>query len=287
MLIRTTSTFAQLHKAIQQSLGWQDYHLWEFRLPTFSGRSIAGLPTDDNDFGRPTPDAREIKLSSYKLADMRRTRLTKLGRGSGAFASAWSEFEKYPCRPAYDQLMKYVPKGERAAWHDKAIDTSARADLHSVIELWLATKETSRLSERLRAASHDEIESLSHYTTEPAAKKLVRSHPGIAAKVYRALGMRVLNAKKSKYYDAALSHFEQAKRCYLKAGLGPAWDELVDKIRRNHGRKSSFMPGFERLVQGKKPDARPSFNDRTKRRKGSWTRRGGSGSDTHWKELQE
>lgn len=64
LLIRTTSTFAQLHKAIQQSFGWQDYHLWEFRLPTFNGAPIAGVPTDE-DFGRPTPDARDVKLSSY------------------------------------------------------------------------------------------------------------------------------------------------------------------------------------------------------------------------------
>jgi uncharacterized Zn finger protein len=205
--------------------------------------------------------------------------LTKLDRGSEALASAWSEFEKYPSQSGYDQLMKYVPKGKRAAWHDKAINASAQADLNSVIELWLATKETERLVERLRAASHEELESLSHYRTEPAAKKLLRSHPDIAAKVFRALGMRILNAKKSKYYDAALSNFEQAKRCYRKAGLDAAWDELAGEIRRNHGRKSSFMPGFERLVQGKKPDATPSFRDRTQRRKGSWTRRGRSEND--------
>jgi hypothetical protein len=216
---------------------------------------------------------------SYKLADMQRALLTKLGRSSEAFASAWSEFEKHPSRLAYDQLMKYVPKGERAAWHDKAINASAQADLRWVIELWLATKETERLVERLRAASHEELESLSHYTTEPAAKKLLRSHPDIAAKVYRALGMRILNAKKSKYYDAALSNFDQVKRCYRKAGLDSAWDELASEIRRNHGRKSSFMPGFERLLQGKKPDATPSFRDRTQRRKTSWTRRGRSEND--------
>jgi hypothetical protein len=214
--------------------------------------------------------------ASYKLADMRRKLLTKLGQGSKALASAWSEFEEYPSRLAYDQLMKYVPKGERAAWHDKAINASAQAGLHSVIELLLATKETERLAERLRAASHQELELLSHYTTEPAAKKLSRSHPDIAAKVYRALGMRILNAKKSKYYDAALSNFEQAKRCYRKAGLDSAWDELAAEIRLNHGRKSSFMPGFERLVQGKRPDATPSFRERTQRRKTSWTRRGRS-----------
>lgn len=63
-LIRTTSTFAHLHKAIQESFGWQDCHLWEFRLPTFNGKAIAGIPIDE-DFDRAVPDARHIKLSSY------------------------------------------------------------------------------------------------------------------------------------------------------------------------------------------------------------------------------
>lgn len=206
--------------------------------------------------------------ASYKMADMKLALLTKLGRGSEALASAWSESEKYPSRSAYDQLMKYVPKGERATWHDKVINASAQADLNSVIELWLATKETERLVERLRAASHEKLQSLSHCRTEPAAKKLLRSQPDIAAKVYRALGVRILNAKKSKYYDAALSNFEQAKRCYRKAGLDSAWNELAGEIPRNHGRKSSFMPGFERLVQGMKPDATPSFRSRHYRRAG-------------------
>jgi len=46
LLIRATSTFAQLHKAIQQGYGWWDSHLWQFRLPAFNGKPIAGLPTD-------------------------------------------------------------------------------------------------------------------------------------------------------------------------------------------------------------------------------------------------
>ena len=81
--------------------------------------------------------------------------------------------------------------------------------------------------------------------------------------------MRILNAKKSRYYNAALSHFEQAKQCYRTAGLDLLWDALVDEIRQTHRRKSAFMPGFERLVQGDKPNAKPSFLDRRKRRKGS------------------
>ena len=65
-LLRTTSSFAHLHMAIQESFGWQNYHLWEFRMPTFEGRPIAGVPADgDEDYGRPTPDGRRVKLLDY------------------------------------------------------------------------------------------------------------------------------------------------------------------------------------------------------------------------------
>jgi tetratricopeptide (TPR) repeat protein len=208
--------------------------------------------------------------SSYKLAEMKRKLLVKLGHSNEALASAWTEFEKFPSKLAYDQLMKYVPKGERSIWHDKAMNASDQADLNFVIELWLATKAMDRLVERLRRSTHQELESLSHSTIEPAAKKLVRLHPDVAAKVYRALGTRILNSRKSRYYDAALSHFEQARRCYKKAGDDQAWRTLVEEILQTHRRKSAFMPGFEKLIQGKKTHAELSFAERTKCRKRSW-----------------
>ena len=62
--LRAAATFADLHKAIQESFGWESYHLWEFRVSGPRGQPIAGLPTDE-DFGRPVPDARKVKVSSY------------------------------------------------------------------------------------------------------------------------------------------------------------------------------------------------------------------------------
>lgn len=64
-LLRTTATFAQLHKAIQESFGWEERHLWEFRLPTCQGWPIAGPPDGGEENDRPTPDAKTVKLSSY------------------------------------------------------------------------------------------------------------------------------------------------------------------------------------------------------------------------------
>jgi len=208
--------------------------------------------------------------ASYQLDEMKRKLLVKLGDSDAALASAWAEFEAFPSKLAYDLLMKYVPKRERAKWHTKAMNTSDQADLDFVIELWLATKEIDRLVGRLRRSTHQDLESISHYATEPAAKKLERLHPDIAAKVYRALGIRILNSRKSRYYDAALSHFKQARRCYKKAGDELGWKTLVNEVLQIHRRKSAFMPGFEKLIQGKSPLAESSFAERTKRRKEAW-----------------
>ena len=162
--------------------------------------------------------------------------------------------------------MRFVPKAERAAWHAKAMDTAERADLGPVIELWLETREVERLAKRLRTATDPEIEGLSHYRTEPTARRLAKSHPDVAAKVYRALGMRILSAKKSKYYDAALSRFEEAKRCYERSDLHREWAALVTDVRQAHHRKAGFMADFERLAAGHGPSDTPSFLDRARSR---------------------
>ena len=69
----------------------------------------------------------------------------------------------------------------------------------------------SRKGERLRARGS---EPLRHRTGRCC---LAKAHPEVAARVFRALGMRILKAKKSKYYAAALSHFEDVD-CYRQAG---------------------------------------------------------------------
>lgn len=84
--------------------------------------------------------------------------------------------------------------------------------------------------------------------------------------MYRALGMRILNAKKSKYYGAALESFEDARRCYERARLGREWTALVNTVRAAHHRKSGFMSDFERLVAGNGPSTQLSFLDRARSR---------------------
>jgi uncharacterized Zn finger protein len=205
-------------------------------------------------------------MAGHGLAKLKRELLTDLGRPGEALEEAWAEFRESPNRCSYEELMRFVPKTERALWHAKAMDAAERSDLGSLIELLLETKETERLICRLQEASDRALEGLSHYVTEPAAERLAKTHPEVAAKLFRALGMRILNAKKNKYYPAALSHFEDAKHCYGRALLDQQWDAVVAEVRRAHHRKVSFMPGFERLVAGQGPSQEPSFLERARKR---------------------
>jgi hypothetical protein len=80
------------------------------------------------------------------------------------------------------------------------------------------------------------------------------------------LGLRILREKKSKYYGAAVSHLEEARRRYERADLRSDWEALVGAIRADHYRKVGFMKRFEAVVAGGGPSARPSFLERAKER---------------------
>ncbi len=209
-------------------------------------------------------------VASGRLGEMRRALLVKLRRGGEALESAWAEFQKDPNEFTYEELMRYVPKTERGAWHDRAMAASEQGDLDSIVDLWVRVKEIDRLAARLGGATDSELEGLSHYVTEPAAQRLAKTRPGVAARVYRALCVRILDTGKSKYYYAALANLEEARRCYQEAGLDEPWKTLVAEIRRDHRRKTGFMPGFEAIVAGKRARVEPSFLERAR---GEWARK--------------
>jgi hypothetical protein len=64
-------------------------------------------------------------------------------------------------------------------------------------------------------------------------------------------------------------NFEQTKKCYEKGILDEKWGDLVQLVREEHHRKSSFMPGFERGVAGESTTG-PSFAERARRQ---WAKR--------------
>ncbi len=208
--------------------------------------------------------------SSHELPDMKRELLKKLGRGADALEAAWKDFRAYPSADSYKMLMRYVPKAEKAGWHGKALEAAKGAGLSQAIELYLATKEWDRLSALVRDARPNALAGISHYRAEPAARNLERRDPVAAAKLYRALGLRILQArssKKSQYYNAALGHFGKARKIFLAARREGEWQSLVDKVRTEHRRKTGFMSDFEAIVsQGSIPRA-PSFLEKARKRK--------------------
>ena len=209
-------------------------------------------------------------FGDHELREIKRGLLAKLGRAGDALESAWSEFEQHPSIFTYKELMRYVPTKEKKAWHEKAMEASEKSDLSSQIELWLKKKEIDRLLSRLHRATDEELEDLSHYRTEPLARKLKRFNPDIAARVYRAICMRIVNAGKSKYYEAALDNIEHAKKCYSKAGLDSDWETVVADVRERHFRKKGFMAGFEEIVSDVPKRVEPPFLERAKAR---WPRK--------------
>ncbi|MBZ5621117.1 MAG: hypothetical protein LAQ69_20685 [Acidobacteriia bacterium] len=212
--------------------------------------------------------------AGHQLTKLQRELLTKLGRGNEALDAAWNEFRKHPGKYSYGDLMKFVPKGERPAWHEKAMDAAKGAVLHDLVELLLETKEIQRLADLVRSSTDEALEHVSHYTTEPAAKKLEKPHPDLAARLWRAQGMRIVNAGKSKYYDAALSNFESARRCYERAGLVDRWEQTVARVRAAHPRKTGFLSQLEVVAAGSRQKRQPSFLERAKTR---WGERHGRG----------
>ena len=108
--------------------------------------------------------------------------------------SAWTEFEAHPSTFTYDELMRYVPGTETSTWHHKAMSAAEHGDPETLIDLLSAHQEINRLVSFLRRLPDDELERLSHHRMEPLARELERTHPDLAAGVYRALCMRIVNA---------------------------------------------------------------------------------------------
>ncbi len=206
--------------------------------------------------------------AGYDLGQLRLELLTRLGREGEAVEIAWKEYREHPSTCAFDDLMKRVPRAQRAAWREKALDAAQGAGLHSVMELLTEAKERERLAVLVRGVTDIDLENLSHYATEPAAVMLDKSHPELAARLWCAQALRIVDAGKSKYYDIAIRSLARARRCWLRAGLESEWEATVRQIRTEHFRKHGFMGDFERLAKGEKAERQPSFLDRAKQRWG-------------------
>jgi uncharacterized Zn finger protein len=207
------------------------------------------------------------------LAKLRRDLLAALGRTAEARMIAWQEFEQHPNQYTYPDLMRFVEEPELEDWHAKAMNAAERTDLHTRIDLLIAAGEISCLADLIVGTTDETLQNTSHFATEAAAKALEDARPELAARLWRAQGMRIVEAGKSKYYDAALGNFTRAKQCYERAGLGVDWERTVRLVIDHHFRTTGFISGFRAVVSGSYPSEPPSFLDRAK---DDWRKRFGS-----------
>ncbi len=204
--------------------------------------------------------------SVYELEKTRRKLLKQFNRNDEALNDAWADYENHPSTFSYDELMKYTPFKEKDTWHKKAISILEDSSLWSAIEVYLKTKELDLLAERILREDSSDIKNLSHYTTQPAAEKLIKSHSLASAKLYMCHAFRIVESKKSKYYHIAHEHFQKVKELYEKEGLTKEWQDIVERVRADHSRKSSFIGEFERIASGKGLYKEPSFQEKINKR---------------------
>lgn len=67
ILVQETYTFWDLHVAIQDSMGWLDYHLHHFEIPDPLKKSIVevGIPDEDFEMGKEILPGWEVKIADY------------------------------------------------------------------------------------------------------------------------------------------------------------------------------------------------------------------------------
>lgn len=205
------------------------------------------------------------RRTAWGLPDLKRKILMRLGRGEDAIASAWGDYCRTPSTYSYADLMTFVPVGERSKWHQKALSVLEDADLDTRIDLLIVMKEWGLLASLVESTPRAELVGLSHFTTDPAARKLMKAYPLLAAKLEVAMALRILEAKKSRYYDSALRNLDRARKAMLKNGRAEEWEALATEIRKNHRRKSAFIPGFESLTERRRTREH-SFSERARER---------------------
>lgn len=210
--------------------------------------------------GRGIEDAGQVTtFYGGDITTLHRSLLIKLGRRDEAVEDAWRQYHEHPCTHYYDDLMRLAPKSERSKWHTKAMHALENADAAEKIELFVATHEYELLKDLISLLPDDDLEGLSHFKAEPAARKLEGPHPYQSARIYRAQCMRILIKKKSQYYNAALSYMRKARLLFEKSGHAADWEFTIRAIREQHGRKHGFMRGFEDIVTGEAMKEKPSF----------------------------
>jgi hypothetical protein len=164
---------------------------------------------------------------------------------------AWEDFKSHSDKYSHEDVLKYVPKKDRKTWHEKMMLVANKGRLRGFMEICSETKEWELLAKRVLKTKEEELEGLSHYSSEKPAKALEKKHPLASAKRYLAMANRGVNAGKSKYYGESIENFEMARKLYLKEGKERTWTKMAKEVESKHSRKYSFIGDFKSMAEGK------------------------------------
>ncbi len=208
--------------------------------------------------------ARWPNEAGISLGKIKRQLLVQTGRKEEARNQAWAEFKARPGEYSYEELLEYVPEEEKDRWHEKAMKRVKNENLDLVIGLLTSVGETEILAQKILETKNNVLEKIGYYRLKGPLKVLKESYPRAAAKIYRALAMEILEDGRSKHYEYALSHLSKVREIY-----GPGsdeWKSVQEYIENEHSRKWSFYPKFKKLVAGKYPPERESFEQKVKKK---------------------
>jgi tetratricopeptide (TPR) repeat protein len=217
------------------------------------------------DRGLALDERRGGSRAEIRLAELKGRVLKKLGREEEALDAAWARYREHPSRYRYDDLLEFVPKAERPAWHEKAVEAATETDLYSLVELLVHTREIDRLGQLIARTPDGALEGVSHFALEPAARKLDRRFPAEAARLWRALAVRILEQGKSRYYGAALEHMERAKKSSLKAGRQDIWGGSCRRFVSDIAGRAGSCPRSRGSRADRSPDRSPASSSGRKR----------------------
>lgn len=200
--------------------------------------------------------------SEDELKKLHRKILKDSGRGGEAVTDAWADFLKHPSIYSFESVLESAEKKEHAGLKSKALPIFEKTDLNEAAVALHKLQEFDLLSARLATEKNEALQLIFYWDAIPIAEALSKTSPKQAARLYVAQAFEILREKRAKAYYHAHDYLQNAKTLLEKSGEAATWPALVMDIRREHRLKSSFMPGFEKIVSGDGPPREPTFKER-------------------------
>ena len=261
LYVKTKSTAALIAFCEQYGADQKDC----FDLGTiFFGRQLFERALEWAEKGLRLKEERYSK--EYELKELRRKILKNMGRGTDAVADAWAEFEKHPSIDSFGSVLESATKREHADLKAKALQLFDRSELREAAVALHRLKELDQLAARLDTEKNKALQSIFYGDAIPIAESLSKKYPKQAARLYLAQAPEILDGKRAKAYHHTQDYLQSAEILLEQCGEAATWSDFVAGICREHSRKSSFMPGFEKIVAGEGPPREPTFRERIAKR---------------------